>query len=347
MIIDFRKMMSEGIEYYDPTNHRVIVKGDTKGTVPRYFFFDKQTGIRVSYSIAPAYMEVYNAVKMVCTGNPYPSEPVDCSVVCRAFMNRFLQTFPSTRVSYRLSAMCYFLLNELNSTRLGSSQRFDVRIGESKEFIHRYTTLVDELGDKQSSILSNRFSAKHFTLRKDRFNHRERMYRRLKDEDHDTQWKIQQFVQSYHNHCASLSKNSVPLHNAHPNGWTYNYDTKTIEVTDKRSVITKKIELTSIDPRASNVIPVQGIDNCFCAIIEEKIGETYYLRLLNRNLNLYGYICTDKTLEGQDTRLGSLVCIHSSGGNRIMLSCHGGKERVQSTIGSTKLKAMALLLSRS
>jgi hypothetical protein len=94
------------------------------------------------------------------------------------------------------------------------------------------------------------------------------------------------------------------------------------------------------------VIPVYGIKNCFCAVIEEVIGETYCIRLLNRNLNLYGYVCTDERLEFKSTNPSRRLAYLSfeSGTDRL---CLRARMKCEDLIATTKTKALARMLATS
>lgn len=349
MKIDFRKMMAEGVEWYDPAIQGVVVSGTpSPQSVQQYYFTDKITRVRVVYTVPPESF-VIRSIK-----HAEGSSVVLARLAYRAIVNRFLETVPSSLPHFRMTALKEFLGELQYSFSSGLSVSRESFLRECGRFSQKYSEILGEYPYKKVSAYGFRKPSffKHYdtsptpTLRKDRFPARERMYLRATKGTSSKPWKLGAFVGAWHQSCGSLTRDGAPRHSSSREGWTYFYDKQQINVYNKSGGVTKEISLKGIDINDDNVIPVYGINNCFCAVIEEVIGETYCIRLLNRNLNLYGYICVDERVEttsrGASKRAACLIS--ESGTSNLLLRA---RMKCEDLIATTKTKALARMLATS
>lgn len=349
MKIDFRKMMAEGVEWYDPAIQGVVVSGTpSPQSVQRYYFTDKITRIRVTYTVPP------ESFVILSIKHAEGSSVVLARLAYRAIVNRFLETVPSSLPHFRMTALKEFLRELQYSFSSGLSVSRESFLRECGRFNEKHSEISGEYPYKKVSTYGFRkpSSFKDFNasptpiLRKDRFSTRERMYLRTTKGVNSKPWKLNSFVSAWHQSCGSLSRDGTPRHSSSRDGWTYLYDQQQISVYSKSGAVTKEISLKGIDINDDNVIPVYGINNCFCAVIEEVIGETYCIRLLNRNLNLYGYICVDERMEANSRGASKrAVCLISESGTSNLLL--RAMAKCEDLIATTKTKALARMLATS
>jgi hypothetical protein len=349
MKIDFRKMMAEGVEWYDPAIQGVVVSGTpSPQSVQQYYFTDKITKVRVVYTVPPESF-VIRSIK-----HADGSSVMHARLAYRAIVNRFLETVPSSLPHFRMTALKEFL-GELQYAFSGAtSVSRESILQECGRFSAKYSEILGEYPYRKASTyrlrkpsLFNHYDASPTPiLRKDRFSTRERMYLRTTKGTSSKPWKLGSFVGAWHQSCGSLTRDGAPRHSSSREGWTYFYDKQQINVYNKSGAVTKEISLKGIDINDDNVIPVFGINNCFCAVIEEVIGETYCIRLLNRNLNLYGYICVDERLEFNSRGPAKRVAYMSfeSGTDNL---CLRARMKCEDLIATTKTKALARMLATS
>jgi hypothetical protein len=349
MQIDFRKMMAEGVEWYDPTIQGVVVSGTpSPQSVQQYYFTDKITRVRVVYTVPPESF-VIRSIK-----HHDGSSVSNARTAYRAIVNRFLETVPSSLPHFRMTALKEFLGELQYSFSSGLSVSRESFLRECGRFNEKYSEILGEYQYKKVSAYGFRKPSffKHYDtsptpiLRKDRFSARERMYLRTTKGTSSKPWKLGAFVGAWHQSCGSLTRDGSPRHSSSREGWTYFYDKQQINVYNKSGHVTKEISLKGIDINDDNVIPVYGINNCFCAAIEEVIGETYCIRLLNRNLNFYGYICVDERVEGNSRGVSKrAACLHfESGTSNLLLRA---RMKCEDLIATTKTKALARMLATS
>jgi hypothetical protein len=316
--------------------------------VQQYYFTDKITRVRVVYTVPPESF-VIRSIK-----HADGSSVMHGRLAYRAIVNRFLETVPSSLPHFRMTALKEFL-GELQYAFSGAtSVSRESILRECGRFNKKYSEILGEYPYRKASTYRLRepsFFKGYNTsptpiLRKDRFSTRERMYLRTTKGASSKPWKLNNFVTAWHQSCGSLSRDGAPRHYASRDGWTYFYDKQQINVYNKSGAVTKEISLKGIDINDDSVIPVYGINNCFCAVIEEVIGETYCIRLLNRNLNLYGYICVDERMEaGLRGASKRAVClIYESGTSNLLLRA---RMKCEDLIATTKTKALARMLATS
>lgn len=129
-----------------------------------------------------------------------------------------------------------------------------------------------------------------YTARKDEFTDRQRHYKRMMSRTNTTvRSKLHGLVSSYNINIANLSVD-LYLRDCY-GGYTYNWNTKCIDVYSKHNETKRKIDLSSVNIYDDKFVAVYGVRNVFCAHIEEATDSTICLRLLNKNLNFYGYVC--------------------------------------------------------
>lgn len=350
MQIDFRKMMAEGVEWYDPTSGT-----PSPHSVQYYYFTDKITRVRVVYTVPP------ESFVILSIKHAEGSSVVLARLAYRAIVNRFLETVPSSLPHFRMTALKEFLGELEYSFSSGLSISRESFLQECGRFSAKYSQILgeypyrlgeypyrkaSEYGFRKPSFFKDYNTSPTHILRKDQFSTRERMYLRTTKGTSSKPWKLGSFVSAWHQSCGSLSRDGAPTHNSSRDGWTYFYDKQQINVYNKSGAVTKEISLKGIDINDDNVIPVFGINNCFCAVIEEVIGETYCIRLLNRNLNLYGYICVDERMETNSRGASKrAVCLISESGTSNLLL--RARMKCEDLIATTKTKALARMLATS
>jgi len=350
MKIDFRKMMAEGVEWYDPELQAYVVKGDVpKDSQQYYSFVDKKTRIRMVYTASPASFVIRSCRYL--DGN----NVVRGKDTFRAMVNRFLEVFPSSLVHVRMSALREFV-SELKYAVNSDTMLFNVQ--DFKSYCSSFEQRYDEItggypySRKPKTLTFRPHAFRQYTShttyirREDRFTARYRMYQRTRKGNSHIDWKLDSFINTWHQSCGSLGRNGAPQHSSSKEGWTYDWHKKEIKTYNHSGLVVKQISLDKINLSDHNVIPVYGINNCFCGVIEDVIGETYVVRLLNRNLNFYGYICTDSLRSITDNSVAKRPASIVKGQEpaRVYLRA---RIKCDDLIATTKAKALAIMLATS
>lgn len=208
----------------------------------------------------------------------------------RLLVRRFLERCPTSKPIERM----YQLKNMLSLLRTTS---FDMsNTSRAIESRIQKAALSRDLGGRSKYTGNNQYYIS-YTPRSSRFSPRQRHYRRTKSGKNRTfLHKLDFVVKAFDSNVARL--NTDILLQESWDGYSYNWETKTIEVYSKHYELKRKIDVSSVDLHDDDTVCVLGIDNVFLAHIEERHEETYCIKLLNKNLNFYGYLCVpiDKIL---------------------------------------------------
>ena len=335
MKINFNEMMAEGRE------DAALPDQNTKNNPDcnRYFFVDKKTGLRVSYSDRP--------YSMTITGL---SDKCDSKTLYRAVVRRFLETFPSSRPHARLSALVWFINNQLQYSKVMAPLTDTYRSLEfsAKPFSTRFAKLF---GDRYSKpkVSSTPFGFNHFkgeqhwVSRNDRFTQRDRDYRRLAKSSPSPgaislSAKLNYAVQSYNNNCATVWKTGPKGLSVVYAGWVYSFSKQQIECFDDKNNVIRTIPISLSIAKQDDFIPLFGVRNCFSAFIHQQVGDTVCLRLLNKNLSTYGYVCVDTLRNDPNFEL-----VRAGNSNNWSFA----RSTKELLISSTPAKAFAQMLAAS
>lgn len=220
---------------------------------------------------------------------------------CRLLVRRFLERCPTSKPIERM----YQLKNMLSLLRTTSlDMRDTIRAIESRI---QKAALSRDLGGRRKYTGNNPYYTS-YTPRSSRFSPRQRHCRRTKSSKNDTfRHKLGFIVKAFDSHVARLNTDLFLQESR--DGYSYNWDTKTIEVYSKHYELKRKIDLSSVDLHDEDTVCVWGINNVFLARIEERHEETYCIKLLNKNLNFYGYLCVPVDRIRWQGVEGSNVCM--------------------------------------
>lgn len=246
----------------------------------------------------------------------------------RLFINRFLQSVPSSHGRTRLQALIHFGTSGLRHLN-GAWSRIN-RLDDSLAGLRNKYKIF---GYKDHA---GKYNAPHYTLRKDRFNQRQRDYRRMKDKSNVQLMEVAQcLVNSYNNNCAKLSQGSSIMHSDYYNGWTLRFSDMKIVAYGDRGNIKREIDISKLNLASPSFVALFGIRNVFCASVVEETADTICLLVFDKNSKPKGYVCAEKDGKGH-------ILNHKAAPRQILLHKYG-----LDYIGATKAEAYARMLAKS
>lgn len=246
----------------------------------------------------------------------------------RLFINRFLQSFPSSHGRTRLQALIHFGNSSLRHLS-GAWSRIDRLDASLAGLRNKYKIFGyrDHAG---------KYNAPHYTIRKDRFNQRQRDHRRLNDKRNVSLMTIvQSLVSTYSGNCADFSQGSSASPSDYNRGWTLRFSDMKIVAYGERGEVKREVDISSLDLASPSFVALSGIRNVFCANIVEETGDTICLQAFGKNSKPKGYVCADKNSKGH-------ILSHKDPSRWIHLSKYGLND-----IGATKAEAYARMLAKS
>ena len=248
--------------------------------------------------------------------------------MARLFINRFLQVMPSSNIKARVQALIYFVSSELRANPHASSivDLLERRFGKLKANYPRFG-YRDYMG---------RYNAPHYTIRKDRFNQRQRDHRRLNAKRNVSLMAIvQSLVNAYSGNCADFSQGSSASPSDYKRGWTLRFSDMKIVAYGDSSLVKREVDLLPFNLMSPSFVALFGVRNVFCANIVEETGDTICLQVFGKNSKTKGYVCADKNGRGH-------IFKQEDPAKWISLRKYGLGD-----IGATKAEAYARMLAKS
>lgn len=246
----------------------------------------------------------------------------------RLLINRFLETIPSSDCETRIRSLVFFSSHAFRYASYGGlrADLVEKRLGAIKSGYKR-------LGFKPHA---GRYNAPHYTLRKDRFDQRQRDYRRLEAKRNAGLASIvQSLVNTYSGNCADFSQGSSTSPSDYNRGWTLRFSDMKIIAYGDSSLVKREVDLLPFNLTSPSFVALFGIRNVFCANIVEETGDTICLQVFGKNSKPKGYVCADKNSKGH-------ILSHKDPSRWIHLRKYGLND-----IGATKAEAYARMLAKS
>ena len=246
----------------------------------------------------------------------------------RLLINRFLEVFPSSDCQSKVRSLLFFASSAFGYSSYGGlvANHIEKRLG-------RIGSAYGRLGFKGQV---GRYNPPHYTLRKHRFNQRQRDYRRLKAKRNaPLESIVQSLVNSYSGNCADFKQGSSTTPCDYGKGWTLRFSDMKIVAYGENSSIKREVDLLPFNLMSPSFVALYGIRNVFCANIIEETSDTICLQVFSKNSKPKGYVCAEKNGKKH-------IFKQEDPAKWIRLSNYGLDD-----IGSTKAEAYARMLAKS
>lgn len=243
----------------------------------------------------------------------------------RLLINRFLEVFPSSDCQSRVRSLLFFASSAFGGYSYGGlvANHIEKRLRRIRSTYRR----LDQVG---------RYNPPHYTLRKNRFNQRQRDYRRLKAKRNaQLESIVQSLVNSYSRNCADFKQGSSTNPCDYSKGWTLRFSDMKIVAYGENSSIKREVDLLPFNLMSPSFVALHGIRNVFCANIVEETSDTICLQVFSKNSKPKGYVCAEKNGKKH-------IFSQEDQSKSIRLGNYGLDD-----IGATKAEAYAKLLSKS